>query len=106
MSSPFFKRLLALATQAERLNGILIALFCSHFEVIQKFPATRHHFQQTTPRGVILRVGVEVLGQVIDALRKQGDLDVGTSGVLFVQFKSADGGGLGFAHGIKVSPPW
>jgi hypothetical protein len=76
------------------------------FEVIQKFPATRHHFEQTTPSGVVFGVGVEVLGEVIDALRQQGDLDVCTTGVLFVELKSAKGGGLGFAHGIDGSPPW
>jgi hypothetical protein len=33
-------------------------------------------------------------------------LDVCTTGVLFVELKSAKGGGLGFAHGIDGSPPW
>jgi hypothetical protein len=95
-----------LPAQAEGLNGVLITLFSGGFEVIQKFPATRHHFEQTTPSGVVFGVGVEVLGEVIDALRQQGDLDVCTTGVLFVELKSAKGGGLGFAHGIDGSPPW
>ena len=41
-----------------------------------------------------------MLRQMVDALRQQGDLDVGTASVLLMQFEGIKGGGLGFAHGF------
>lgn len=89
-----------LTAQAERFDGFLVTLLSSSLQIVQQLPATCHHLQQTAPCGVVLRVGVQVLGEVIDALRQQCDLHVGTAGVLFMKLKSAKGGGLGFAHGF------
>jgi len=53
-------------------------------EIIQQPPALAHHFQQTPSGTVILEVFLKVLGQMVDALRQQGNLNIGRPGVALV----------------------
>ena len=56
-------------------------------EIVQQTPALADHFEQTPPRTVVLQVFLKVLGQMVDALRQQGDLNIRRSGVALVNPK-------------------
>ena len=74
----------ALFAQVELLEGDLVAVRGRLLEVIEHLPAAGHHLEQAAARGVILQVCLEVLGELIDAAREQGDLHIGAAGVFFV----------------------
>jgi len=102
---PHFK-IVVLAAQTERLNRFRVAVFCRDLQVIKKLPATSHHLQQPTARGVVFRVFRQMLCQVIDTSRQQRDLHIGAAGVLLMQLEGVKGGCCNFAHGFVSSPPW
>lgn len=56
-------------------------------EIIQQFAALSHHDEQTTAGAVILLVGLQMLGQRINALSQQRNLHVCGTSVLLVQPK-------------------
>jgi hypothetical protein len=47
---------------------------------------------------MILRVALEVLGKLVDALGKQRDLHVGAAGIFFVEAQACDLGGFNLSH--------
>ena len=51
--------------------------------MVQQRPALRHQLQKTTTGVVVLLVVLEVFGQVVDALRKDCNLNFGGTGVAF-----------------------
>src|SRR6185503_9265130 len=55
-----------LASQAQATDHGLVALGVPLSEVAQELAALSHHHQQTSSRGLILAVGLQVLGQVLD----------------------------------------
>ena len=59
-------------------------------EVIEQATALADQHQQATARVVVLRVGLEMFGEVVDAFAENGDLDFGRSGVGLVCFVAAD----------------
>ena len=65
----------------------LIAVSVSAMQIIQQTTALPHHFEQTTPRVVIFQVLLEVLGQMVDSLGQQRNLDIGRPGVALVNPK-------------------
>jgi len=66
-----------------------LQLFCDRviawgirpMQIIQQLTALAHHHDQTTARTVIFFVLLQVLGQVIDPLGQQSDLNIGRTGV-------------------------
>ena len=52
---------------------------------------TTHHHQQTTTAVVVLLVGLEVIGELVDARREERDLHLGRARVGVVQLVGADG---------------
>src|SRR5690606_21329055 len=50
-------------------------------QVLQQALALTDHEHQTTTRVVIVLVGLQVLGQVLDAVRQERGLDLGRTGV-------------------------
>src|SRR5476649_2755239 len=50
-------------------------------DVIQKRTARGDHFQQPATRMIVLHVGFEVPGEVVDAFRQDCDLNLGRAGV-------------------------
>src|SRR3954447_18107389 len=50
-------------------------------DVIEKRTARRYELQETATRMVVLHVGLEVPGEVIDAFRQDRDLNLGRAGV-------------------------
>src|SRR5690606_32287732 len=60
-------------------------------EVVEQAAPEPDHLEQPATRVVILRVGLQVLGEVRDPLRQQGDLDLGGTGVALVLAVAGDG---------------
>ena len=60
----------ALATQAQLGDQRLIAGAIGAVQVVKKTTTLRDHLQKAATRGVVFRVGLEVLGQVGNALRQ------------------------------------
>src|SRR5216684_5356137 len=50
-------------------------------DVIEKRTARRHELQKATTRMVVLHVGLEMPGEVVDAFRQDRDLNLGRAGV-------------------------
>src|SRR6202023_3070037 len=50
-------------------------------DVIEKRTARRHELQKAAPRMVVLHVGFEMPGEVVDAFRQDRDLNLGRAGV-------------------------
>jgi len=71
----------------ELLSDRLIAAEVGALQVIEQAAALADHHQQTATGAVILLVALQMLGQVVDALRQQGDLHVGGTRVLGVRLE-------------------
>ena len=56
-------------------NGLVAAQILA-LEVIQKAPALADHHEQPAARAVVFFVGLQMLRQMIDALRQQRDLHI------------------------------
>ena len=74
----------ALAAQAQFLDEGLVTFEVRSLQVCQQLTAFCSH-QEQTPAGVkVLPVGLQVLGQVSNAMREQGDLYFSGPGVFLV----------------------
>src|SRR5438034_5702499 len=71
----------SLAPQPEALDQRPVALYVLPPEVLEQAAALANHLEQATPGVMVLFVGPEVLGQLLDALGQQGDLNLGRAGV-------------------------
>ena len=75
------ERLLA---QSEAFDQGAVPLCIASLHVIEQAPPPADHLEEPPPGMMVLGVGLEVLGQLGDALREKGDLDLGGSGVAFM----------------------
>src|SRR6202790_129934 len=50
-------------------------------DIVEKRTARCHHFQKPATRMIVLHVGFEMPGEVVDAFRQDRDLDLGRAGV-------------------------
>ena len=73
-----------LLAQTQLRNQRTITLDVDALEVLKHIAALTDHQQQTTVGVVILRVGLEVVVQVVDARGQQSDLHLGGAGVALV----------------------
>src|SRR3712207_349307 len=87
---------LALLTKTQLRDEIGVARFVFLAKIIEKRAALVDEQQQAPARMVVLRVGLEVLGQVVDALGEDRDLDFGRTGVRGPAGIVADDGLLAF----------
>src|SRR5215213_8714340 len=71
----------ALAADAELLDQRAVARLVLALDVVEERAALGDHLQEATPGMVVLGVGLEVLGQVVDAFGQDCDLDLGRPGV-------------------------
>src|SRR5262245_60249722 len=71
----------ASATQAQLRDQRAIALEVVALQVAEEPPAASDHLQQAHAGMVVLRVGAEVLGQIVDLLGQQRYLHLGRAGV-------------------------
>src|SRR6185369_1415228 len=67
-------------------------------EIVKKRTARRDHFQQAPARMIVLHVALEMIGEIVDAFRKDRDLNLGGAGIAglfgvgFDDFRFALGG--------------
>src|ERR1700678_2745802 len=73
-----FRRLLA---DSEFADHVAIAVRVVRFQVIQQAAALAYQHQQSTPGCMILLVGFEMLGKVVDPLAQNRDLELLRTGV-------------------------
>ena len=59
-------------------------------QVIQQTPTLANHHEQTTAGPVVFLELLKVLGQMVDPLRKQRNLDIGRPCIPFVEFEIAN----------------
>src|SRR5215212_6668796 len=69
------------APDTEFLDDRPVTALVDAFDVIEQLPALRHKLEEPTPGMVILDVGLEMLGQIVDPFREDGDLHFGRAGV-------------------------
>ena len=82
--------------QVKALGQCAIPIGVMPVDIIQQATTTTYHHEEATSRCVILLVTLKVLGQMIDPLRQQRDLDISRSGVCLVKAISFDCAGLRF----------
>src|ERR671927_520468 len=63
-------------------------------DVVEQSAPAAHEHEQSPAAVVVLLVGLEVLGEVVDALGEERDLYLGRAGVTLVQPVLGDRGGL------------
>jgi hypothetical protein len=76
---------LRLFSQVQPVDYLFVTLAFRAAEVVKQAAALRDHFQEATPRRMILRVGLQVFRHLRDPFRQERDLYVGAPGVLLVQ---------------------
>ena len=76
--------------QLEFLGDGLVAAQIRVLQVIEQAAALADHHQQSAAGAVILLVALQMLGQMVDAVREQRDLHVGGTRVLGVRLKCFD----------------
>jgi len=79
-----------LAAQAELADEFVIPFDVSTLEVVEHTPSLRDHLEQPPARMVVFLVSLEVLGQLVDALREQRDLNLWRTRVAFVRLVLVD----------------
>jgi hypothetical protein len=75
---------LVLLTYAEALDEIGVALGVFALEVIEQPPTLAYQFQQSPAGVMILCVDLEMLGEVVDPLAEERDLNFRRPGVAVV----------------------
>src|SRR5260221_1112670 len=96
LSSSLFFGLLA---DAELVDHHAVALVVHLLEIVEKAAAAADKLQQPAAAVMVLRMGLEMLGEVGDAVREQGNLHFGGSGVTLVGCVRRDEGCFLFLGG-------
>ena len=73
-----------LAPQSQPLNDGLVPFRGCRRQVLEKLRPVSNHHEQTPTRGMVLLVSLEMLGEVLNARRNEGHLDLGGAGILLV----------------------
>ncbi len=71
----------SLATQSQFCNQGPVTLHILFLEVPEQSPPLTDHHEQTSPAVMILFMGLQMLGEVVDALSQQRNLDLRGTGV-------------------------
>jgi len=70
-----------LLAQTELADELAVAREVFFLQVVEQASSVADHPQKTAPRVVIFRVGLEVLGQIVDPVGEQRDLRFGAPSV-------------------------
>ena len=79
-----------LLPDTEALDQLGVAIRILAFQVVQQAPPLTDQLEKAAARVMIFRVGLEMLGEVIDALAEERDLYLGGSGIGCVGFVGSD----------------
>src|SRR5947209_5229718 len=74
-----------LLAEPEALDGRAVALDVLPLQVVEQAAAAADHLEQAAAAVVVLGVGLEVLGQLDDAMRQDRDLHLGRTGVALMR---------------------
>jgi hypothetical protein len=66
---------LALAADLKAIGQGNVSLVVGSAHVFQQAAALANHLQQTAPRGMVLRMRLQMIGELFDAAAEQCDLD-------------------------------
>ena len=75
---------LPLLAQVEFFDHDFVTVVRGILEIIEKTASFGDHLQKPATRRMVFDVRFKVIGKLIDSLCQQGDLHVGTPGVLVV----------------------
>src|SRR5262249_13293736 len=70
-----------LAANPQPLDQRLVTRLVDTGEIAEQLATLRYELEQSTPGMIVLDVGLEVLGQIVDAFRKNGHLHLRRSSV-------------------------
>ena len=87
-------RMLPLATQTVLLNDLAVALDVDVSSVVEHSTSTTDQHEQATTTVVVLLMALQVLGELVDPIREERDLDLGRPGVGSVQAVGRERRGL------------
>src|SRR5690606_16124810 len=97
----------ALATQAQLGDQSGVTLAIGLDQVVKKTTTLRDHLEQAATRVVVFLVGLEVVGQVGDAFRKDRDLNLGRAGVCSRTSVVSNDFALALSRNrLRTSPCW
>jgi hypothetical protein len=82
----------ALAANTEFFDKAQVSVTIVLGDVAQQTAATANHLQQAATSHKVVLVHLEVLGQFLDALRKDSNLGARATGVSFVCLRAFNGG--------------
>ena len=71
----------ALVAEPKLLDQSPVAVEICPLHVVEEAATLADHLEQAAATVVVLRMSAEVLGEVVDALAEQGDLESGRTGV-------------------------
>ena len=83
-ANPSVEILRVLLTEIELLQGRLVTIAGGALQIIEKLAAAGDQHQEAATRGVILRVGLQVIRELIDTRGQHCDLHVGTARILLM----------------------
>src|ERR1700739_2777700 len=69
-------------TNAKAFDQPLVTAIVGAPKIIQNLAPLRHELQQPTPRVIVFDMRFEVLRQIIDPLRQEGNLHLGRTGIV------------------------
>jgi len=81
---PFRTPLGCLLSQVQLLDDGTVAVDVYLLEVTEEITSVTDHLEQTAAAVVVLHVGLQVLGQAVDAVGQNGNLNLGRTGVTLV----------------------
>ncbi len=76
--------LLTLLSEVQLLDDCTIAVDVNLLQITEEITSVTDHLQKTAAAVVVLHVGLQVLGQVVDAVGQNSDLNFGGTGVTLV----------------------
>src|SRR5262245_57442049 len=85
-----------LLTDAQPFDQLLVPADVLALQVVEQAAALADELEQPAARVVVLLVGLEVLGELVDPLREQGHLHLRRPGVLLVRPELLDDHALSF----------
>jgi hypothetical protein len=98
-----------LSAEAQVGNQLKVAVVLGARQVVQQSSSATDHLQQAAPRVIVVLVAAQVLGQSIDSVCQQRNLDVRRASVACVEpVLFNDGGSIGLSKGhslvLSLSP--
>lgn len=76
-----------LPTEAQLLDEGEVARCCRALEIVKQGTAVVHHLDETTTGVVVMRIGLEMFREMLNALGEDSNLNIARSGVLLVHLE-------------------